>query len=67
MGKLANVAPIFKKGEKQLIKNYRAIPLLPGCGKILEKIIFNNLYTYLHTNDLITEKSIGFSSRRFHN
>jgi len=31
--------------DKQLIKNYRPISLLPICGKILEKIIFNNLYS----------------------
>ena len=36
--KLANVTPIFKKCDKQLIGNYRPISLLPLCGKI-----FNNL------------------------
>ena len=54
------MTPIFKKGDKQLIKNYRPIPLLPICGKILEKNIFNNLYTYLHTNNLITSDQSGF-------
>ena len=39
--KLANVTPIFKKGDKQLIKNYRPISLLPICGKYFEKVIFN--------------------------
>ena len=58
--KLANVTPVFKKGDKQLIKNYRPISLLPICGKILEKIIFNNLYSYLHTNNLITKNQSGF-------
>ena len=58
MWKLANVAPIFK-GNKQLIKNYRPISLLPVCG-ILENIIFNNLYTYLHTNNLLTTNQSGF-------
>ena len=43
MWKLAKVAPIFKKVNKQLIKNYRPISPLPVYGKILEKIIFNNL------------------------
>ena len=46
MWKLANVLPIFKKGNKQLlIQNYRPISFPPVCGKILEKFIFNNLYT----------------------
>ena len=39
MWKLANVTPIFINGNKQLIKNYRPISLLPICGKVLEKII----------------------------
>ena len=60
MWKLANVNPIFKKGDKQLIKNYRPISLLPICGKVLENIIFNNLYTYLHTSNLITKNQSGF-------
>ena len=47
MWKLANVAPIFKKVNNQLIK-------IPACGKILEKIIFSNLYIYLPPKDLIT-------------
>ena len=35
--KLANLIPIFKIGDKQLIKNYRPISLLPIYGKIFEK------------------------------
>jgi len=58
--KLANVTPIFKKGDKQSIKNYRPISLLPICGKLLEKLIFNQLYSYLNSNDLITKNQSGF-------
>ena len=60
MWKLANIIPIFKKDDKQLIKNYSPISLLPICGKIFEKIIFNNLYNYLNTNNLITKNQSGF-------
>ena len=60
MWKLANVTPIFKKGDKQLIKNYRPISLLPICGKIFEKVIFNTLYNYLNINKLITKNQSGF-------
>ena len=48
---------------KQLIKNYRPISLLPICGKILEKIIDNNLYAYLHRNNLVTKNQSGFHPR----
>ena len=60
MWKLANVTPIFKKENKQLVKNYRPISLLPICGKLFEKIIFNNLYVYLNSNGLITSNQSGF-------
>ena len=60
MWKLANVTPIFKKDDKQLIKNYMPISILRICSKILEKVIFNNLYHYLNENNLITKNHSGF-------
>ena len=39
--KKANVVPVHKKGNRQLKTNYRPISLLPICGKIFEKIIFD--------------------------
>ena len=60
MWKLANVTPIFKKNDKQLIKNYRPISLLPICGKIFEKILFNNIYNYFNVNNFLTKNQSGF-------
>ena len=60
--KLANVTPIHKKDSKQLVSNYRPISLLPICGKIFEKLIFNSLYTYLTNHNLITKNQSGFIS-----
>ena len=42
------------------MKNYRPISLLPICGKVFEKNIFNNLYNHLTTDHLITKKQSGF-------
>ena len=33
---------------------------MPICGKMFEKIIFNNLYNYLNANNLITKNQSGF-------
>ena len=60
MWKVANVTPIYKKGDKQLAKNYRPISLLPICGKIFEKIVFGQLYSYLSGNGLLTKNQSGF-------
>ena len=40
--KMANVAPIHKKGDRQVKNNYRPISLLPLCGKIFQKFIFDD-------------------------
>ena len=58
--KYANVTPIHKKGDKQLIKNYRPISLLPICSKLFEKIVFKHLYNYLSSNTLLTKNQSGF-------
>ena len=50
--KEANVIPVHKKGDKQIIENYKPVLLLPICGKIFEKIIFNSLSEYLEDNKL---------------
>ena len=43
-----------------MVSNYRPISLLPICGKILEKFIFDTLYSYLNENNLITKNQSGF-------
>ena len=58
--KLANVQPVYKKNDRQLKSNYRPISLLPLCGKIFEKIIFDQVYAFLDKNKLISTKQSGF-------
>ena len=60
--KSANVIPIHKKANKQDVKNYRPISLLPICAKIFEKIVFKQLYSYFVSNNLITKNQSGFRS-----
>ena len=58
--KKVNILPIHKKENGQLTKNYRPISLLPVCGKLFEKIIFDEIYTPLQENNLLSPKQSGF-------
>ena len=40
--------------------NYRLISLLPICGKILEKIVFDQVYAFLSVNNLLSQNQSGF-------
>ena len=58
--KKGNIVPVHKKHDKQLIKYYRPVSLLPICSKIFEKVIFNSLFKYLDDNSLLTSNQSGF-------
>ena len=60
MWKWGNVLPTHKKESRQLKKNYRPISLLPICGKIFEKIIFDSIYKHFTDNKLFTPSQSGF-------
>ena len=58
--KKANVVPVHKKGDEQILKNYRPVSLLPICRKIFERLIYKNLFEYFIENDLISQNQFGF-------
>jgi hypothetical protein len=57
--KTATVIPIFKKGDKTNLNNYRPISLLPVISKIFEKVI-NNQLTSKIDNGYIDDNQFGF-------
>ena len=58
--KKANVVPIHKKGDKQTLKNYRPVSLLPICGKIFERLIYNEMFGFFLDKGLISANQSGF-------
>ena len=59
--KRANVVPVHKKLSKNIVNNYRPISLLPICSKVFEKIIYNSLFTYFKTNNILVKEQSGFT------
>ena len=58
--KRSNIILAHKKSDKKLVNNYRRISLLPICGKIFEKIIFNKIYNFLLEDSLLNSNQSGF-------
>ena len=58
--KKGNIVPIRKKGDKQTLKNYRLESLLPIYRKILERLMFNEMFKFFIKNKLISSRQSGF-------
>ena len=56
--KMANIVPVYKKGDKNFIENYRPISLTCIVSKIFEKCIRDELLS--HCKELIHDTQHGF-------
>jgi len=52
--KVAAVVPIYKKGDKALVSNYRPVSLTAITCKIMERIIVQSLKAFMLSNNLIS-------------
>ncbi|CAJ0946882.1 unnamed protein product [Ranitomeya imitator] len=62
--RIANVVPIFRKGTKTELGNYRPVSLTSTVGKILEGILRDAILEYLKRNNLMTQYQHGFTRDR---
>lgn len=61
--KIAKVIPIFKKGDPQLLSNYRPISLLSTFSKILEKLIYVRTVKFFNVNQTFSNFQFGFREK----
>jgi len=54
------IKPIFKKGNKMNLTNYRPISLLTSFSKVFKKALFNRLTAHFNTNELLVGNKFGF-------
>ena len=59
---IAKVSPIYKKDEELLLTNYRPISVVPCFSKLLERIMYNQLFNYLSENSILYEKQFSFQT-----
>ena len=58
--KMAYISPIFKKGSKSAVNNYRPVSLTCILCKLLEKLVRKHIMQHLVDNDLISQHQHGF-------
>jgi hypothetical protein len=59
--KTAKVIPVYKKGDRTNLNNYRPISLLPVLSKVFEKVVNSQLNGVIELN-FIDENQFGFRS-----
>ena len=60
----ANVAPIFKKGNRHMAENYRPVSLTAVISKIYEHILCSSIMGHLEECGILTDDQHGFSRGR---
>jgi len=58
--KCAVVKPLFKKGEKTKLLNYRPISMLSSFAKLLEKVMYKQFQVHLNKHSILAQEHDGF-------
>eukprot|EP00061_Rhincodon_typus_P007464 g29184.t1 len=62
--RIANVVPLFKKGNKDNPGNYKPVNLTLVVGQLLEKLLRDKIYMHSEANGLISNRQHGFERGR---
>ena len=61
--KVGCLTPVFKKGDKLNIENYRPICSLSPLSKIFERIIYDKMLIFIDKNQIFSESQFGFRKK----
>ena len=60
--KISKVMPTFKSERKDDLNDYRPITLLPTVARVMERLIYKQIYDYFNTEKLLNKNQWGFRS-----
>ena len=58
---IANIIPVFKKGEHCNLANYRPISLTSICSKIIEHILYHSIIEHLNLHHILEDYTEHFA------
>ena len=61
--KTARVIPIYKKGDRSILVNYRPVSVLPVLSKVFEKILYNRIMSFFDRFQVISQFQFGFRKK----
>ena len=62
--KYSKVLPLHKKDDKLDLKNYRPVSILSPVSKIVEKVVYEQIYEYFTRNNLFHPNLHGYRGNR---
>ena len=60
--KCARVTPLFKQGESSDLNNHRPISVISVVAKVFGRIVYDQLYNLLNSEEIISKQQSGFRS-----
>ena len=58
--KISVITPVYKNEENNIFSNYRPVAVLPCFSKILEKIMYQRLISFIEKHDVLYKQQYGF-------
>lgn len=57
----ANITPVFRKGKKKALGNYRLVGLSPILQEVMEEILLERISKVMKDKKVITNSQRGFT------
>ena len=57
---LANITPVYKKGSRSILSNYRPMSLTSVRSKVMEHTVFHSIMQHVQHYGILSEVQHGF-------